>query len=99
MRDFVSLTAQALNIPLHWQGERGGGRVRLIWRAGAPASPSTRPCSARQRWGNCAGDSRKARDRLGWSPTIDLPALITLMVKDEQARQQRTPTGHNDPGN
>lgn len=92
VRDFVSLTAQALNIRLHWQGTAAGetaidldtGRICVAVDPGL-----FRPAEV----GELRGDSRKARERLGWSPTVDLPAIIAMMVKAEQARQDR----HADP--
>jgi GDPmannose 4,6-dehydratase len=32
------------------------------------------------------GDATKARERLGWSPTVDFPALVAMMVDEELAR-------------
>lgn len=86
VRDFVSLTAQALNIRLHWQGA-GAGETAIDLDSGhtcVMVDPALfRPAEV----GELRGDSRKARERLGWSPTADLPAVIAMMVKAEQARQ------------
>jgi GDPmannose 4,6-dehydratase len=32
------------------------------------------------------GDSAKARDRLGWTPSIDFAGLVTLLVDADRAR-------------
>jgi GDPmannose 4,6-dehydratase len=87
VRDFVSLTAQALNIRLHWQGE-GAGETAIDLDSGRPCVTVDPALFRPAEVGELRGDSRKARDGLGWSPTLDLPALIALMVEAEQTRQQ-----------
>lgn len=88
VRDFVSLTAQALSIHLRWHGE-GAGETAIDLDSGRTCvmvDPALfRPAEV----GELRGDSRKARERLGWSPTADLPVVIAMMVKAEQARQGR----------
>jgi GDPmannose 4,6-dehydratase len=37
------------------------------------------------------GDAAKARDRLGWEPTVRFPELIRMMVEADLARHARTP--------
>jgi GDPmannose 4,6-dehydratase len=32
------------------------------------------------------GDSAKARDRLGWMPSIDFPGLVRLLVDADRSR-------------
>ena len=35
------------------------------------------------------GDSTKARERLGWTPKVDFPTLVTMMVESDLAEQKR----------
>lgn len=35
------------------------------------------------------GDSRKARERLGWQPKVDFPSLVTMMVESDLDEQKR----------
>ena len=34
------------------------------------------------------GDASKARERLGWKPTVTFPELVTMMVDADIAAQQ-----------
>ncbi|MFV3077642.1 GDP-mannose 4,6-dehydratase [Niveispirillum fermenti] len=86
VRDFVCMTADALGLRLEWQGE-GLTEQAIDLDTGRPCvtvDPSLfRPAEV----GELRGDSTRARLRLGWSPTVDLPALVTMMVTAEQARR------------
>jgi GDPmannose 4,6-dehydratase len=35
------------------------------------------------------GDSSKARTKLGWSPKVDFPTLVTMMVENDLAEQKK----------
>ncbi len=35
------------------------------------------------------GDSAKARQKLGWTPKVDFPTLVTMMVENDVAEQKR----------
>ncbi|HRW19885.1 MAG TPA: GDP-mannose 4,6-dehydratase [Dermatophilaceae bacterium] len=37
------------------------------------------------------GDASKARDRLGWTPQVDLAALVQMMVESDLARERALP--------
>jgi GDPmannose 4,6-dehydratase len=37
---------------------------------------------------NIVGDSTKARERLGWTPTVDFEAIVTMMVESDLAAQK-----------
>lgn len=86
VRDFVTLTAQALGMRLQWQGD-GTGETAIDLDSGrtcVTVDPALfRPAEV----GELRGDSSRARDRLGWSPRVDLPALVAMMVAAEKARQ------------
>ncbi|MBJ7418138.1 MAG: GDP-mannose 4,6-dehydratase [Niveispirillum sp.] len=88
VRDFVSLAAQTLDIRLRWQGE-GVTETAIDLDSGrtcVAVDPGLfRPAEV----GELRGDSQKARECLGWSPTVDLPAVIAMMVQAEKKRQDR----------
>ena len=35
------------------------------------------------------GDSSKARTKLGWTPKVDFPTLVTMMVENDLAEQKK----------
>jgi GDPmannose 4,6-dehydratase len=88
VRDFVSLTAATLGLRLEWRGE--GVTEQAVdldsGRACITVDPTLfRPAEV----GELRGDSSRARQRLGWAPSVDLPALVAMMVAAEQARHGR----------
>ncbi|MFV3126452.1 GDP-mannose 4,6-dehydratase [Niveispirillum sp. KHB5.9] len=86
VRDFVSLTANALDMRLLWQGE-GVGEVAIELDSGrtcVTVDPALfRPAEV----GELRGDSSRARERLDWTPRVDLPELVAMMVAAEKVRQ------------
>ena len=43
---------------------------------------------------NLVGDATKARERLGWSPSVTFEELVHLMVDAEVEQLQRLPARH-----
>ncbi|MFM2042449.1 MAG: hypothetical protein RLY86_1025 [Pseudomonadota bacterium] len=85
VRDFVSLTADAVGLRLAWEGE--GLTERAIDLAHAAACVIVDPALFRPaEVGELRGDSGHARSRLDWAPTLDLPGIIGLMVDAERQR-------------
>lgn len=60
------------------------GRVGLDWREHVRIDPSLRRGSAELH--NLVGDSAKARDCLGWQPTVSFTELVELLVDVDVAR-------------
>jgi GDPmannose 4,6-dehydratase len=58
--------------------------VGLDWRDHVVADESLRRGKAELH--NLVGDSTKARERLGWAPTLDLRGLVQLLVDADLAR-------------
>ena len=44
------------------------------------------------------GDASLARERLGWTPTVDFPALVELMTDADLALAAREASGRAAPG-
>ena len=87
VRDFVDLTAQAVGIPLRWEGEGVEERAIDLSTGGIciTIDPALfRPADVAA----LCGDNSLARETLGWSPTVDLPALVGMMVREETERVQ-----------
>ncbi len=41
------------------------------------------------------GDPTKARETLGWTPSVDFPGLVTMMVESDLRFQRETPADHS----
>jgi GDPmannose 4,6-dehydratase len=78
--------------------EAAFAEVKLDWRRHVEIDPRYfRPAEV----DHLQGDARKARERLGWAPTVDFAKLVRMMVATdlELARQERTlrDAGHDVP--
>ncbi|WP_227288037.1 GDP-mannose 4,6-dehydratase [Boseongicola sp. H5] len=80
IRDFVAFAAAPLGMDLEWQGE-GVGETATDRRTGR------RIVEVSAEWFRPAevdlliGDASKARQKLGWSPKVDVRALAEMMAK------------------
>ncbi|OYQ31470.1 hypothetical protein CHU95_20175 [Niveispirillum lacus] len=86
VRDFVGLTAQTLGLRLEWRG-KGTAETAIDLDSGRTCVTVDAALFRPAEVGELRGDSGLARERLGWSPTVDLPALVAMMVAAEKARQ------------
>jgi GDPmannose 4,6-dehydratase len=88
VRQFVECAARELGMRLEWQGEgadergidRRSGRivVRVDARYFRPAEVDT-----------LLGDANRAREELGWIPTVDFASLVHEMVQSDLALARR----------
>jgi len=86
VRDFVELTADALGMRIGWEGE--GIEEYAIDLASGRACVVVDPSLFRPAEVSVLrGDSSRARDRLGWAPTVELPGLVAMMVAAERGDQ------------
>jgi len=79
VRDFVRAAAEILDLHIEWQGSgveetgldpvSGKTLVRIDPRYFRPTEVDT-----------LLGDASKAREKLGWTPEVDFPALVAEMV-------------------
>jgi GDPmannose 4,6-dehydratase len=60
------------------------GHVGLDWRPHVQADPSLRRGKAELH--NLVGDPAKARERLGWEPTVGFEELVRLLVDADLAQ-------------
>ncbi|PCI26795.1 MAG: hypothetical protein COB67_09725 [SAR324 cluster bacterium] len=82
VRDFVSIAAQKLGIPLRWEGEgveekgihqeTGQVLVQVDTRYFRPTEVET-----------LLGDSSKAREKLGWKQKTTFEEMVTEMVNSD----------------
>lgn len=82
VRDFVNLAAKELNIMLEWQGngsEEKGYDVATGLCLVAVDPRYYRPTEVE----TLLGDASKAREKLGWQPTITFEALVKEMVTED----------------
>ncbi len=98
VRQFIEMTAAELGISLSWQGS-GTEEVGIVESVSGDLAPEVKPgdviIRVEPRYYRPAevqsllGDATKAAEKLNWTPKIDLPAMISEMVKHdyENARQ------------
>lgn len=87
VRDFVSIAAECLDMPLEWHGEgaseyatdgNGNEIVRVDPRYYRPTEVET-----------LLGDASRVRDKLGWTPKISFPELVEEMVSADLEDAER----------
>ena len=80
VRDFINLSARALNMEIKWKGE-GVKEVGLLeGREIIKVDPRYfRPTEVE----TLLGDASKARKKLGWRPKISFQQLVNEMVKED----------------
>ena len=80
VRDFINLSARALNMEIKWKGE-GVNEVGLLeGREIIKVDPRYfRPTEVE----TLLGDASKARKKLGWRPKISFEQLVNEMVKED----------------
>jgi GDPmannose 4,6-dehydratase len=87
VRDFVTIAAEHLGIPIRWRGE--GIREEGVDRNGrciVKVDPRYfRPTEVE----TLLGDPAKARDKLGWTPRVSFQELVKEMVDADFALAQR----------
>lgn len=82
VRDFVNYSFNELGIELEWQGENINekGIDKSTGKILVEVDPKYfRPAEVELLIGNPA----KAKDKLGWTPTVNLKELVSMMVKND----------------
>jgi GDPmannose 4,6-dehydratase len=87
VRQFINWTAEALGMPLRWEGEgvnevaycNHKPVVRIDPRYFRPTEVET-----------LLGDPTKAKQKLGWTPEITVQEMCKEMVADDLAAARRT---------
>ncbi len=85
VRTFVELATRCLGISLEWSGSELAeiGIDRKTGRTVIDISPTLfRPAEVRE----TVGDAQHARDKLGWTPLVDLPAIVAMMAMADERR-------------
>lgn len=82
IRDFCNMTFNELGIDVEWQGE--GVKEKGIDKATGKVIVEVDPRYFRPTEVDLLlGDSSKSREKLGWKPKYDLPALVKEMVEED----------------
>lgn len=85
VREFVELTAAALDIPLAWEGA-GTAERAIDTRRGVPCVKINPVYYRPAEVDLLVGDPRKAKETLGWTPQVQLPGLVERMVSADLRR-------------
>jgi len=88
VRDFVERAAEAAGFQLTWDGE--GALTRGLDRASGRLLVRVNPALYRPAEVDLLiGDSTRARQKLGWSPTVSFDQLVEMMVRADMDRVAR----------
>lgn len=103
VRQFIEMSAKQLGFTISWQGhgvDEVGVVDQILLVSGADRCPALkagmvivridpryfRPTEVE----TLLGDPTKAREKLGWSPEITLPEMVTEMVESDLLEARRT---------
>jgi GDPmannose 4,6-dehydratase len=85
VRRFAELAASCLGMPLEWSGS-GVSEIGVDRRTGRVViEVDPRLFRPVELW-ETVGDARRARQELGWSPSVDFEGLVTMMAIADERR-------------
>lgn len=82
IREFINFAAAALEIDLAWEGE-GLNETARDRASGLPVVEIDPQYFRPAEVDLLIGDAGKARDTLGWRPTVDVANLAAMMAKSD----------------
>ena len=85
VRRFAELTAECLGIALEWSGS-GISEIGVDRRTGRTIIDIDAALFRPAELDATVGDSRKARERLEWSPATSLESLVAMMAEADERR-------------
>ncbi len=83
VRDFLEMTLAALNIDAESNGKTGVDEQYILRSTGQPIVAIDPKYYRPAEVDLLIGDASRARDMLGWTPTVDLEGLVQMMVSAE----------------
>ena len=88
VREFVELACSELGLAIEWRGE-GLDEVGIRCDTGKPLVRVDPRYFRRTEVDTLLGDARKARERLGWQPTVGFRELVAEMVRADLRSAER----------
>ena len=85
VRDFVQFAANSIDIDIEWDNE-GDNEVGICKKTGDKIISVDKQYTRPSETDHLLGDASKAKENLGWKPSINFQSLVNMMVEHDLKR-------------
>ena len=85
VRDFVQVAAKSIDIDIEWDNE-GESEVGICKKTGSIIISVDKQYTRPSETDHLLGDASKAKENLGWKPSINFQSLVNMMVEHDLKR-------------
>jgi len=85
VREFVQVAANSIDIDIEWDNE-GDNEVGICKKTGDKIISVDKQYTRPSETDHLLGDASKAKDNLGWKPSINFQSLVNMMVEHDLKR-------------
>ena len=85
VRDFAQVAAKSIDIDIEWDNE-GDGEVGICKKTGNTIISIDKQYTRPSETDHLLGDASKAKENLGWKPSINFQSLVNMMVEHDLKR-------------
>jgi len=85
VRDFVQVAANSIDIDIEWDNE-GNNEIGICKKTGSTIISVDKQYTRPSETDHLLGDASKAKENLGWKPSINFQSLVNMMVEHDLKR-------------
>ena len=87
VRDFVQVAANSIDIDIEWNNE-GNNEVGVCKKTGNTIISVDKQYTRPSETDHLLGDASKAKENLGWKPSVNFQSLVNMMVEHDLKRMK-----------
>ena len=87
VRDFVHVAANSIDIDIEWNNE-GNDEVGICKKTGNTIISVDKQYTRPSETDHLLGDASKAKENLGWKPSVNFQSLVNMMVEHDLKRMK-----------
>ena len=87
VRDFVQIAANSIDIDIEWNNE-GNNEVGVCKKTGNTIISVDKQYTRPSETDHLLGDASKAKENLGWKPSVNFQSLVNMMVEHDLKRMK-----------
>ena len=87
VRDFVQIAANSIDIDIEWNNE-GNNEVGVCKKTGNTIISVDKQYTRPSETEHLLGDASKAKENLGWKPSVNFQSLVNMMVEHDLKRMK-----------
>ncbi|MAC08305.1 MAG: GDP-mannose 4,6-dehydratase [Rhodobiaceae bacterium] len=85
VRDFVQVAANSIDIDIEWDNE-GNNEIGICKKTGSTIISVDKQYTRPSETDHLLGDASKAKENLGWKPSVNFQSLVKMMVEHDLKR-------------